>query len=61
MGAACGQHLPGFGNNQGVAVRDKRYKLIYWYNEDFGIPGARSDTTEEKEWELFECEKDNPT
>lgn len=39
-------------------VRNQRYKLIYWYNEDFGIKGARPGAAEEKEWELFDCEED---
>ena len=45
-------------------VRDHRYKLIYWYNEDLGVVGARPgraenpEQEEEKEWELFDCEKD---
>ncbi|KAK7182314.1 extracellular sulfatase Sulf-2 [Paraphaeosphaeria sporulosa] len=45
-------------------VRDHRYKLIYWYNEDLGVAGARPgkaedpNQEEEKEWELFDCEKD---
>lgn len=38
-------------------VRNQRYKLIYWYNEDFGVPGARPGG-EEKEWELFDCKED---
>ncbi|KAH7324251.1 alkaline-phosphatase-like protein [Stachybotrys elegans] len=38
-------------------IRDKRYKLIYWYNEDFGLEGTQPGG-EEKEWELFDCEKD---
>jgi arylsulfatase A-like enzyme len=38
-------------------VRDRQYKLIYWYNEDFGIEGTRPGG-EEKEWELFDCEED---
>ena len=38
-------------------VRDQRYKLIYWYNEDFGIEGTRPGG-EEKEWELFDCDLD---
>ncbi|KAL2817206.1 alkaline-phosphatase-like protein [Aspergillus granulosus] len=38
-------------------VRDQRYKLIYWYNEDFGLEGTRPGG-EEKEWELFDCEED---
>ncbi|KAJ4287267.1 hypothetical protein N0V90_012665 [Kalmusia sp. IMI 367209] len=39
-------------------VRDQRYKLIYWYNEDLGLEGARPGGEEEKEWELFDCEED---
>lgn len=39
-------------------VRDQRYKLIYWYNEDLGIEGARPGGESEKEWELFDCEED---
>ncbi|KAJ5107343.1 hypothetical protein N7456_004018 [Penicillium angulare] len=39
------------------AVRNQRYKLIYWYNEDFGIEGTRPGG-EEKEWELFDLEED---
>ncbi|KAF4467969.1 N-acetylglucosamine-6-sulfatase [Fusarium albosuccineum] len=35
-------------------VRDQRYKLVYWYNEDLGIEGARPGGPE-KEWELFDC------
>ena len=38
-------------------VRDQRYKLIYWYNEDFKLEGTRPGG-EEKEWELFDCEED---
>lgn len=38
-------------------IRDQRYKLIYWYAEDFGLEGTRPGG-EEKEWELFDCEKD---
>ncbi|CAK7203098.1 hypothetical protein SEUCBS139899_005827 [Sporothrix eucalyptigena] len=40
-------------------VRNHRYKLIYWYNEDLGVEGARPGTDDkDKEWELFDCEKD---
>lgn len=39
-------------------VRDQRYKLIYWYNEDFGLEGARPADAEHKEWELFDCQED---
>lgn len=39
-------------------VRDQRYKLIYWYNEDLGIEGARPADADHKEWELFDCKQD---
>ncbi|RYP60015.1 hypothetical protein DL769_008308 [Monosporascus sp. CRB-8-3] len=39
-------------------VRDRVYKLIYWYNEDLGVAGARPGAEDEKEWELFDCHKD---
>ena len=40
-------------------VRDHRYKIIYWYNEDLGELGGTPGTgPEEKEWELFDLEKD---
>ncbi|KAF4785949.1 mucin-desulfating sulfatase (n-acetylglucosamine-6-sulfatase) [Colletotrichum scovillei] len=39
-------------------VRDQRYKLIYWYNEPLEISGARPGGEKDKEWELFDCEKD---
>ena len=38
-------------------VRDRRYKLIYWYNEGLGIPGA-TDEAEPPEWEFFDCVED---
>lgn len=38
-------------------VRNQRFKLIFWYNEDLGIAGARPGG-EEKEWELFDCDED---
>jgi hypothetical protein len=38
-------------------VRDQRYKLIYWYNDDLGQPGARPHGAP-PEWELFDCETD---
>lgn len=38
-------------------VRDQRYKLIYWYNEDLGVSGARPGG-HEAEWELFDCDAD---
>ncbi|MBE3044723.1 sulfatase-like hydrolase/transferase, partial [Candidatus Bathyarchaeota archaeon] len=39
-------------------VRDKQYKLIYWYNEALGLEGARPGGEDDKEWELFDCVKD---
>lgn len=39
-------------------VRDRRYKLIYWYNEALDVEGARPGAEDEKEWELFDCEED---
>ena len=38
-------------------VRDRRYKIIYWYNDDLGIEGANPGGSE-PEWELFDCQKD---
>jgi arylsulfatase A-like enzyme len=38
-------------------VRNQQYKLIYWYNKGFGLPGCQ-DGGEETEWELFDCDKD---
>lgn len=41
-------------------VRDQRYKLIFWYNQDLGVGGARPPAAghEEQEWELFDCDED---
>jgi hypothetical protein len=38
-------------------IRDHRYKLLYWYNEGFYLPGP-SAGGQPKEWELFACIKD---
>jgi arylsulfatase A-like enzyme len=38
-------------------VRDQRYKLIYWYNQDFGLEGTRPGG-QPVEWELFDCDED---
>ncbi len=38
-------------------IRNQRYKLIYWYNEGYGLPGTNHGG-EDREWELFDCEKD---
>lgn len=41
-------------------VRDKRYKLIYWYNQALGVDGAQepAEGEEQREWELFDCDED---
>lgn len=38
-------------------IRNQRYKLIYWYNEGYGLPGTNHGG-EDREWELFDCEND---
>ena len=38
-------------------IRTHRYKLVYWYNEDCGEPGANPGT-HEPEWELFDLQED---
>ena len=38
-------------------VRNQKYKLIYWYNEGFDLPGTNHGG-EDREWELFDCEND---
>ena len=38
-------------------IRTHRYKLIYYYGDALGQPGA-IDETHEPEWELFDLEKD---
>lgn len=38
-------------------IRNQRYKLIYWYNQGYGLPGTQPGG-EPPEWELFDCEKD---
>jgi arylsulfatase A-like enzyme len=38
-------------------VRTERYKLIYFYNDGLGQPGA-SDAVNAPEWELFDLESD---
>ena len=38
-------------------LRDQRYKIIYWYNDGFDLPGTNHGG-EDKEWELFDCETD---
>ena len=38
-------------------IRNQRYKLIYWYNEGYELPGTNHGG-EDREWELFDCEED---
>ena len=38
-------------------VRDQRYKLIYWYNEGFNLPGTR-EGGQDREWEFFDLNAD---
>jgi arylsulfatase A-like enzyme len=38
-------------------LRSHRYKLIYWYNQDHGLPGTQPGG-EPPEWELFNCYAD---
>ncbi|KAF2138899.1 uncharacterized protein K452DRAFT_233502 [Aplosporella prunicola CBS 121167] len=38
-------------------VRDRRWKIIYWYNEGLGIEGT-GEGGQPPEWELFDCEED---
>jgi arylsulfatase A-like enzyme len=38
-------------------IRDRRYKLIYWYNQGFGLAGTQPGG-EPPEWEFFDCEAD---
>ncbi len=38
-------------------IRDQRYKLIYWYNEGYDLPGTNHGG-EDREWELFDCQED---
>ena len=38
-------------------IRDQRYKLIYWYNEGYNLPGTNHGG-EDREWELFDCQAD---
>ncbi|KAJ5466771.1 Alkaline phosphatase-likealpha/beta/alpha [Penicillium sp. IBT 31633x] len=39
-------------------IRNHRYKLIYWYNDDLLVEGARPGGEECREWELFDCQED---
>ncbi|KAG4430483.1 hypothetical protein IFR05_014026 [Cadophora sp. M221] len=38
-------------------VRNQKWKLIYWYNLGYGLPGT-GPGGQEREWELFDCERD---
>ena len=43
--------------NAHYGIRDQRFKLIYWYNDPLGQPGAHAGGAA-PEWELFDCEAD---
>ncbi|KAJ6131610.1 hypothetical protein N7523_001316 [Penicillium sp. IBT 18751x] len=36
-------------------IHEAPYKLVYWYNEDFGLEGTRPGVSEK--WELFDLEE----
>ncbi|KAA8898519.1 hypothetical protein TRICI_006534 [Trichomonascus ciferrii] len=38
-------------------IRDHRYKIIYWYNEGYGLEGTNHGG-EDREWELYDCQED---
>ena len=38
-------------------IRDHRYKLIYWYNEGYDLPGTNQGG-QDREWELFDLDLD---
>ena len=38
-------------------IRNKRYKLIYWYEQGLGLPETQPGS-EPPEWELFDCIED---
>lgn len=38
-------------------IRDHRYKLIYWYNEGYDLPGT-NEGGQDREWEMFDLERD---
>lgn len=38
-------------------IRDQRFRLIYWYNECYDLAGTNAGG-EDRELELFDCEKD---
>ena len=38
-------------------LRNQRYKIIYWYNDGFDLPGTNHGG-EDREWELFDCQSD---
>jgi len=38
-------------------IRDRRFKLIYWYNQGLGLAGTQPGG-EAPEWEFFDCEAD---
>jgi len=50
-------HLPHFRVSAHFGVRNKRYKLIYYYGQPLDAAGAVDELTP-PEWELFDLEKD---
>jgi len=38
-------------------IRTQSYKLIYWYNEGYDLPGTNQGG-QDREWELFDCKED---
>ncbi|KAL3426596.1 mucin-desulfating sulfatase (n-acetylglucosamine-6-sulfatase) [Phlyctema vagabunda] len=38
-------------------IRNQRYKIIFWYNKGYGLPGTKPGG-EDQEWELFDCDND---
>ena len=38
-------------------IRTQSYKLIYWYNEGYDLPGTNQGG-QDREWELFDCNQD---
>ena len=39
-------------------IRTHQFKLIYWYNDDLGEKGSTPANYSEKDWELFDLDKD---
>jgi len=39
-------------------IRNQKYKLIFWYNIGFDLPGTMIAANEVQEWKYFDCKKD---